>query len=55
MANNGIPNLMIRNRFCEILQNLYFADNRNDNKTDKNSKSSEVPSNDSEQALINTR
>ena len=51
MANDGIQNLMIRNHFCEIFQNLHFADNRNENKTDKNSKSSEVPSNDSEQNI----
>ena len=25
---------MIRNRFCEILQNLHFADNRKDDKTE---------------------
>ena len=53
---------MIRNRFCEILQNLHFADNRKDDKTDKafkmrsvidhlNSKFSEVLSNDSEQSI----
>ena len=53
---------MIRNRFCEILQNLHFVDSRKDNKIDKafkvrpvidhlNSKSSEVLSNDSEQRI----
>ena len=53
---------MILNRFCEILQNLDFADNRKDDKTDKafklrpvidhlNSKFSEVLSNDSEQRI----
>ena len=53
---------MIRNRFCEILQNLRFADNRKGNKTDKvfkmrpviehlNSNFSEVLSNDSEQSI----
>ena len=52
---------LIRNGFSEILQNLHFADNRKDNKTDKafkmesvidhlNSKFSEVLSNDSEQS-----
>ena len=53
---------MIRNRFCEILQNLHFADNRKDDKTDKafkmrpvidhlNSKFFEVLSNDSEKRI----
>ena len=53
---------MIRNRFCEILQNLHFADNREDDKTDNTfkmkpvidhlkSKFSEVLSNDSEQSM----
>ena len=53
---------MIRNRFCEILQNLRFADNRKDDKTDKafkmrsvidhlKSKFSEVLSNDSEKSI----
>ena len=61
IGNDGIQNTMIRNRFCEILQNLHFADNRNDDKTDKgfkmrplidhlNSKFSKVLSNDSEQS-----
>ena len=27
IANDGIQNTMIRNHFCEILQNLRFADN----------------------------
>ena len=35
ISNDGIQNTMIRNRFCEILQNLHFADNRKDDKTDK--------------------
>ena len=35
IGNDGIQNTMIRNRFCEILQNLHFAYNRKDNKTDK--------------------
>ena len=26
IGNDGIQNTMIRNRFCEILQNLHFAD-----------------------------
>ena len=62
IGNYGIQNTMIRNRFCEILQNLHFADNRKDDKTDKafkmrpvidylNSKFSEVLSNDSEQSI----
>ena len=53
---------MIQNRFCEILQNLHFADNRKDDKTDKafkmravidhlNSKFSKVLPNDSEQSI----
>ena len=62
IGNDGIQNTMIRNRFCEILQNLHFADNRKDDKTDKafkmisvmdhlNSKFYEVLSNDSEQSI----
>ena len=38
IGNDGIHNTMIRNRSCEIfqnLQNLHFADNRKDNKTDE--------------------
>ena len=61
IGNDGIQNTMIRNRFCEILQNLHFADNRMDDKTDTvykmrpvidhlNSKFSEVKWNDSEQS-----
>ena len=53
---------MIRNDFCEILQNLHFADNRKDHKTDKafkmrpvidhlNLKFSKVLSNDGEQRI----
>ena len=53
---------MIQNRFCEILQNLHFADNRKDNKTDKAfkmrpvidhlySRFSEVLLNDSKQSI----
>ena len=33
IGNSGFQNTMIRNRFCEILQN--FADNRKDDETDK--------------------
>ena len=62
IGNDGIQNTMVRNRFCEILQNLHFADNRKDDKTDKafkmrsvidhlNSKFCEVLSNDSEQSI----
>ena len=62
IGNDGIQNTVIQNRFCEILQNLHFADNRKDDKTDKafkmrpvidylNSKFSEVLSNDSEQSI----
>ena len=62
IGNDGIQNTMIRNCFYEILQNLHFADNRKDDKTDKafkmrpvidhlNSKFSEVLSNDSEQSI----
>ena len=62
IGNNGIQNTMIRNRFCEILQNLHFVNNRKDDKTDKafkmrpvidqlNPKFSEVLSNDSEQSI----
>ena len=62
IGNNGIQNTMIQNRFCKILQNLHFADNRQDDKTNKaikmrpvidhlNSKFFEVPSNDSEQGI----
>ena len=53
---------MIRKRFCEILQNLHFADNSKVDKTDKafkirpvidhlSSKFPEVLSNDSEQSI----
>ena len=28
IGNDGIQNAMTRNRFCEIIQNLHFADNR---------------------------
>ena len=66
IGNDGIQRIMIRNRFYEILQNLYFADNRKDDKTKKafkmrpvidhpKSKFSEVLSNDSEQSIEHTR
>ena len=62
IGNDGIQNTVIRNRFCEILQNLHFVDKRKDDKTDKvfkirpvtdrlNSKFSEVLLNDSEQSI----
>ena len=62
IGNDGIQNTTIRNRFCEILQNLHFADNRKDDKTGKafkmksvidhlNLKFYEVLSNDSEQSI----
>ena len=62
IGNDGIQNTMIRSRFCESLQHLYFADNRKNDKTDKafkmrqvidhlNSKFSEVLSNDSNQSI----
>ena len=35
VGNDSIQNTIIRSRFCEILQNLHFADNRKDDKTDK--------------------
>ena len=35
ISNGGIQNIMIRNRFCEILENLRFADIRKNDKTDK--------------------
>ena len=35
IGNDHIQNTMIRNRFCEILQNLNFADSRKDDNTDK--------------------
>ena len=59
IGNDGIQNAMNRNRFCQILQNLHFADNRKEDKADKdfkmrplidhlNLKFSEVLSNDCE-------
>ena len=35
IGSNTIQNTMIRNRFCEILQNLRLADNTYDEKTDR--------------------
>ena len=60
ISNVGIRSTMIRNHFCKILQNLHFADNRKDDKTDEackmrpainhlNSKFFEMLSNDNEQ------
>ena len=62
IGKDGIKNAMIRNRSCEILQNLLFAVNTKDDKTDKafkmrpvtdhlNSKFPKVLSNDSEQSI----
>ena len=62
IGNEGIQNTIIRKRFCQILQNLHFADNRKDDKTDKafkmrpvidhlNWKVSEVLSKNSEQSI----
>ena len=60
IGNDRIQNTIIQNHFCEIFQNLHFADNRKDDKTGKtfkmrpmidhlNLRFSEVLSNDSEQ------
>ena len=35
IGNGGIRNTMIWNWFCEIFQNLHFADKRKDDKRDK--------------------
>ena len=62
IGNDGIQNSMIRNRFCEILRNLHFSNNRKENRTDKAfkmrqvidhlySKFFAVLSNDSEQSI----
>ena len=62
VGNDSIQNTIIRGRFCEILQNLHFADNRKDDKTDKafkmrpvidhlNSKFDDVLSNDTKQRI----
>ena len=62
VGNDSIQNTIIRSRFCEILQNLHFADNRKDDKTDKafkmrpvidhlNSKFADVLSNDTKQRI----
>ena len=60
IGNDRIQNTIIQNHFCEIFQNLHFADNRKDDKTGNtfklrpmidrlNLRFSEVLSNDSEQ------
>ena len=54
IGNDGIQNTMIRNRFCEILQNLHFADNRKDHKTDKAFKMRPVIHQLNSKALMNT-
>ena len=62
IGNNVFQNTMIQNRFCEILQNLHFADNTYDDKTDRgfkvkpvidhlNKKSVEVLKNNKEQSI----
>ena len=56
IGNDGIQNTMIRNHFCEILQDLHFADNRLSQAfkimiDHLNSKVSDVLSNDSEQSI----
>ena len=56
IGNDGIQNTMIRNHFCEILQDLHFADNRLSQAfkimiDHLNSKDSDVLSNDSEQSI----
>ena len=62
IGNDSIQNTEHNNRFCEILQNPHFADNRKDDKTDKiskirpvidqlNSKFSEVLSNYIEKSI----
>ena len=62
ISNDSIQNTIIRNRFCEILQNLHFSENRKDDKTDEafkmrpvidhvNSKFSVMLLNDSEQSI----
>ena len=35
IGNKFIQNTMIQNHFCKILQNLHFADNTYDDKTDR--------------------
>ena len=62
IGNNVIQNTMIQNGFCEVLQNLHFADSTYDDKTDRrfklrpvidhlNKKFAEVLSNDKEQMI----
>ena len=38
IGNNVVQNTMIQNCFCEILQNLHFADNMYDDETDSSFK-----------------
>ena len=35
IGNEGIRNIMTRNRFKDILQNIYFADNQTSDTTDR--------------------
>ena len=49
IGNDGIQNTMSRNRFFEILQNLHCANNRKDNKTDRQGFQEETS-----KALMNT-
>ena len=35
LGNDGIKNVMTRQRFRDILQNLHFANNEKDDKSDK--------------------
>ena len=62
IGNNAIQNTMIRNHFCEMLQNLRFADNMYADETDRDfkvrpvinyldKKFAEVLSNDKEQCI----
>ena len=62
ISNDSIQNTMVLNMFYEILQNLHFADNRKDDKTNKafkmrpaidhlNSKFSEVLLKDGDQSI----
>ena len=46
IGNNVFQNIMIRNHFCEILQNLHFANNTYDDKTDRGFKVRPVSSKD---------
>ena len=62
IGSDGIQTAMIQKCFCEILQNLHFADNRKDDNTDQgfkirlvmdhlNLNESEVLSNDSKKSI----